>query len=145
MTARKKAATDAEQAPVTVAELLLALASYPQDAQVQMTDPYTALLVAIEGEPEGAESDGVLWEPMAGTSIVAQRPQHYQRPDIVERVIRRTDPLDDYAAAKEFLEWLQEQGYGMPQASTGGGHNEPTTYRDLDPGELAEEFARRQA
>lgn len=145
MTARKKTATPEPQQPVTVAELLLALATYPLDAEVQMTDPYTALLVRIEGEPEGAESDGVLWEPMADTSIVAQRPQHYQRPDIVERVIRRTDPLDDYAAAKEFLEWLQEQRYGMPQVSTGGGHNEPTTYRDLGPAELAEEFARREA
>lgn len=135
MTARKKP----QPKPVTVAELLLALASYPQDAEVYLSDPYIALLAKVEGEPEGAESDGVIWEP------IAQRPQHYQCPDIVERVIRRADPLDDFAAAKEFLEWLQEQHYGMPQASTGGGHNEPTTYRDLDPAELAEEFARRQA
>lgn len=56
---------------------------------------------------------------------------------------RRTDRLDDFAAAKEFLEWLQASRYGMPRVSTGGGHNEPTTYRNMEPAELAEEFARR--
>lgn len=144
MTARKKT-TKPETRPVTVADLILALATWPLDAEVYMSDPYAALLARVEGEPEGAESDGVIWEPMANTSIVAQRPQHYQRPDIVERIVRRTDPLDDFAAAKEFLEWLRAQRYGMPQVATGGGHNEPTSYRDLSPAELAEEFARRES
>lgn len=93
MTARKKAAAPDEQAPVTVAELLLALASWPQDAEVYMTDPYTAIFARVDGDPE--EEHRALWEPMEQTSIAAQRPQHYQRPDIVERVIRRSEPMDD--------------------------------------------------
>lgn len=141
MTARKKAAAPAEQTPVTVAELLLALASYPQDAIVELSDPYAMLTALVEGDP--VDAFHVLWEPAATTSIVEQRPQHYRRPDIVERVIRRSEPMDDFAAAREFLEWLEAQGYEPPRQSTGGGHNEPTSYRDFPALELAQEFAER--
>jgi len=140
MTARKKVAS--EPKPVTVAELLLALASYPQDAEVHISDPYVAIMIRVEGDP--IEEYHSFWEPMETTSIVASRPQHYQRPDIVERVVHRSEPMDDFAAAQEFLEWLQGQHYGMPRESTGGGHNEPTTYRDLTPSELAHEYAQRE-
>lgn len=141
MTARKKAAAPAEQTPVTVAEMLLALASYPQDATVAVTDPYAVIMIHVEGDPE--EEHRTLWDPTVQTSIVEQRPQHYRRPDIVERVIRRSEPMDDFAAAREFLEWIAAKGYQPPRQSTGGGHNEPTSYRDLPALELAREFAER--
>lgn len=141
MTARKKTAAPAEQTPVTIAELILAAASYPQDSTVQLGDTHAALVVHVDGE----EKHRTLWDPMADTSIVAQRPQHYERPEIAERVIQRSDPMDDFSAAQDFLEWLKEQRYQMPQVSTGGGHNEPTSYRDLTPSELAHEYAAREA
>ena len=127
MTARKPK-------PVTVAELLLALATYPLDAPLATVENGGGLLVEI--------TDGEGWVDV-WTGTDHERPQH-RAADVV-KIVRRSDSLDDFAAAKEFLEWLQAQRYGMPQVSTGGGHNEPTTYRDLDPAELAEEFARRQA
>lgn len=152
MTARKKALTpntasmikslqmDAEQTPVTVAELLLALASYPQDAPVDIS-PYASLTTFIVGDPESEWR--AIWEPYPGDGS-GQRPRHYRRPDIIERVIRRSEPMDDFAAAREFLEWIAAEGYEPPRQSTGGGHNEPTTYRDLPALELAQKFAERE-
>lgn len=136
MTARKKTAPEPQQ-PVTVAELLLALATYPLDAPLSTYENGSgggAILVElVEGE---AWVD--VW-----TGTWDERPQH--RPNEIVKVVRRSEPLDDFAAAKEFLEWLRAQHYGMPQVATGGGHNEPTSYRDLSPAELAEEFARRES
>lgn len=132
MTARKK---PTPPPPVTIRDLLLAVASYPQDAVVDL-DHSAVITVALGEQPEGVDEFAVLWEPL-------EAPQHYQRADVVERVIRRSDPLDDFAAAQEFLEWLRERGYQPPRQSTGGGHNEPTSYRDLEPTELAQEFATR--
>lgn len=136
MTARKKT-TPEPQKPVTVAELLLALATYPLDAPLSTYanggGGGAILVELVEGE---AWVD--VW-----TGTWDERP--HRRVEEIVKVVRRADPLDDFAAAKEFLEWLQTQRYGMPQVSTGGGHNESTTYRDLDPAELAEEYARREA
>jgi len=131
MTARKK--PQPEPPAVTIAELLLALATYPLDA------------VVTTGENRGGGGEVYAWiegEPFdVWTGNVWERPNH--RPGEIIKVVQRSDPMDDFAAAKEFLEWLQTQRYGMPHEATGGGHNEPTTYRDLDPATLAEEFARR--
>lgn len=141
MTARKKA--QPEPKPLTVADLLLALASYPQDATLGTRDPYIGVLVFVPA-PEGVDDEHELIDWMDGGETGTAK--HYQRPDIIERVIRRSEPLDDFAAAKEFLEWLAtKRGYNQPQVATGGGHNEPTSYRDLSPAELAEEFARRES
>jgi hypothetical protein len=137
MTARKKTAAPAEQKEVTVADLILALASYPQHATVGTSDGYASLMIDTPEHP--TEVVQVAYDPEGPTV------HHYERPDIVERVIHRSDPLDDFAAAQEFLEWLQTKHYGMPRESTGGGHNEPTTYRDLKPAELAREYATRSA
>lgn len=139
MTARKK--VQPEPAPVTVAELLLALASYPQDAPLWTCENGTGggeVWVDVDPSDTSAESNMCIWEGHA-----YERPAH--RAEEIVKVVRRAEPMDDFAAAKEFLEWLQAQHYGMPKVSTGGGQNEPTTYRDLTPAELAEEFARRQA
>lgn len=133
MTARKP---KPETRPVTVADLILALATWPLDAEL-----YTGEngggggYIATDIEGEFFE----IWEGNDGNP-----PQH--RPEEIVKVVRRSEPLDDFAAAKEFLEWLQAQrGYVQPQVATGGGHNEPTSYRDLSPAELAEEFARRES
>lgn len=133
MTARKSDPAPNPE-PVTVAELLLALATYPLETPVEVSDGYGAgskLFALIEGEHVEVWGD-------------EREARPHRRDKEIVKVVRRADPLDDFAAAKEFLEWLQGQRYGMPQMSTGGGHNEPTTYRDLDPAELAEEFARRE-
>lgn len=132
MTARKKT-TKPETRPVTVADLILALATWPLDAELQTGESGGGGYIATEIEGEFFE----IWE---GDSTP---PQH--RPNEIVKVVRRSEPLDDFAAAKEFLEWLRAQHYGMPQVATGGGHNEPTSYRDLSPAELAEEFARRES
>lgn len=135
MTARKK--TTPEQTPVTVAELLLALATYPLDAPLS-TYENGGGGGAIQVELAEGEAWVDVW-----TGTWAERP--HRRVEEVVKVVRRADPLDDFDAAKDFLEWLQAQRYGMPREATGGGHNEPTTYRDLDAAELAEKYARREA
>jgi hypothetical protein len=137
MTARKKTTTPEPQQPVTVAELLLALATYPLDAPLS-TYENGGGGGAIQVELAEGEAWVDVW-----TGTWDERP--HRRVEEIVKVVRRTDPLDDFAAAKEFLEWLQGQRYGMPRVSTGGGHNEPTTYRDLGPAELALEFAEREA
>lgn len=124
-----------EDAPVTVAELILALATYPLDAPLATYENGGGGGV-IQVEPVDGEVWTVVW-----TGRWDERPLH--RATEAVKVVHRADPLDDFAAAKEFLEWLQAQRYGMPRRSTGGGHNEPITYRDLDPTELAKEFAQR--
>jgi hypothetical protein len=126
MTARKKPTP--ERAPVTVAELLLALASYPQDAIVTIADPFIDLGVMVGDEYH--------------TVYEFNTVTHYERPDIVVQEVERSHPGDEFAIANEFLTWLRRQSIGL--TNVGQGHNEtasPVGRTQLD--RLPQQFAER--
>ncbi len=133
---RKKPATP-EPEKVTVAELLLALASYPLDAEVTTYENGGgggALQVTLVDGEEWAE----LWEGHR-----YERPKHYERPDVIVQEVQRSDAGEEFAIANEFLAYLRSQSISL--VHDGQGHNEtaspilPTTRA-----RLAEEFATRE-
>ena len=114
----------------TVAELLLALASYPQDAEVTMSDPFVDLGVIVDGDYF------TVYHKYEGAA-------HYERPDIIVREVERGHPGDDYATAQEFLEWLRSRGITL--AWMGRGHGELDTPIQPDQrARLAEQYASRE-
>lgn len=118
-----------EPEPVTVAELLLALASYPQDAVVTIADPFIDLGVTV-----GEDYHTVL-DMHEGVT-------HYQRPDVVVQEVERAHPGDEYAIAAEFLSWLRENDIEL--SHPGHGHNETSSsVMKVTRDRLAEQFAER--
>jgi hypothetical protein len=82
--------------PVTVAELLLALASYPQDAEVTIADPFVDLGVMVGDEYYTVYQ-------------LHNRAQHYEPPEVVQAPAPRGHPGDEYATAREVLEWARRE------------------------------------
>lgn len=130
---RKKPATP-DPKPTTVAELLLALASFPQDAHVVTSENGSgggALAVMID-------DDWIdLWE---GHDY--ECPKHYERPDVILEAVERSHPGEEYAIAVELLEWLGR--HDVVLYTPGHGHNETASPLHRKPRELAEEFADRE-
>jgi len=126
---RKKPATP-DPHEITVAELLLALATFPQDATLSTTDPFVEVGVLVAGE----------WHPLIEWHAAAQR---YERPDVVVQEVQRSDAGEEFAIANEFLAYLRTSSISL--VHDGQGHNE--TASPLLPAtraRLAEEFATRE-
>lgn len=132
MTARKK--TRPTPPPITVADLLLALATYPQDGVITTSDGDVGVLIDNgEDHPE--------YEMLIdGQNSEALR---YNRPNIVREVIHRNSPGDDFVVAQEVLDWLHKSDIVLRHP--GHGHNELDGPVHKSAIELAEEFARRSA
>lgn len=115
---------------ITVADALLALASYPQDAELITTDPFVPVGVMV-----GDEVHELLdWQNAA---------QHYERPDVIVQEVSRSDAGEEFAIANEFLGYLRAHAISL--VHDGQGHNE--TASPLLPAtraRLAEEFATRE-
>lgn len=119
--------------PVTVAELLLALASYPQDATVTIADPFMDLGVEIGDDYQTVYQRG-------------ERAHHYEPPAVEETAApvepKRSHPGDDYAAAQDVLDWLRQRGIGL--VNPGQGHNETASpVPEAQRAQLARDFAAR--
>lgn len=113
----------------TVAELLLALASYPQDAEVVMSDPYIELGVLV------ADEYHAVYRPHEGVA-------HYGPPRVIVRVVERNEPGDDYATAVDFLAWLRANDVEL--VHPGHGHGEGSMpMRKATRDNLAQRFAQR--
>lgn len=118
----------------TVGELILALATYPLESEVTISDPFIDLGVLVDEGGEGPEYYTV-YEPYAGVTP-------YERPDIIRQVVERNHPGDDHQTAVEFLEWLHEQGIRL--ANIGHGHNDgDSPVGDMQRIALAVSFAER--
>lgn len=112
--------------PVTVAELLLALASYPQDATVTIGDPFIDVYVMVGDNYRTVYRQG-------------ERAHHYEPPAVEEAEdapAPRRHAGDDYAAAQDFLEWLRSQEIGLIS-------DEGSPARDNSRDSLAARFAAR--
>ena len=131
MTAKKKTRTPAPD--ITVADLLLALATYPQDATLTMADP-TELGMMINNGNDHPEYEMLIdWEH--GEAL------RYRRPDVVREVVHRSNPGDDFATAQEFLEWMHSSDLVLRHP--GHGHGELDGFVMKSATEIAEAFARR--
>lgn len=120
----------AEPAPVTVAELLLALASYPLDGVVTIADPYIDLGVMVDDDYHTVlhMHEGVT---------------RYERPDIVVQEVERSDAGEEFAIANEFLAFLRSRSIRL--TSAGQGHNETDSpLPEVARARLAEDFATRE-
>ena len=117
-----------------VSELILALASYPLDAEIVISDPFVTLDVAVDADGDVPDCYTV-YEPYVGVTP-------YERPDIIRQVVERNHPGDDHQTAVEFLEWLHEQGIRL--ANIGHGHNDgDSPVGDMQRIALAVSFAER--
>lgn len=126
---RKKPATP-EPKRTTVAELILALASYPLDGVVTIVDPFVDLGVIVDDDYH------TVYHEHEGTT-------HYERPDVIVQEVQRGDPGDDFVTAGEFLDWLRSQSIGL--STPAHGHNETDSpLPESARARLAEEFARRE-
>ncbi|QDP45552.1 hypothetical protein SEA_FUZZBUSTER_68 [Microbacterium phage FuzzBuster] len=132
MPAKKK--TPPPAPPITVADLLLALATFPQDAVLTTNDEHIDVGVLIDNGEDHPEYVMLIdWHHSEAL--------RYRRPDIVREIVHRNSPGDDFATAQEFLEWLGKSD--MVLRRPGHGHNEldgPVMKSGI---EIAEEFARR--
>ena len=123
--------------PVTIAELLLALASFPQDATVHPAADESDAEVFIE-----VEIDGVAYTLLQS----GERAHHYEPPVVEETTPttepKRSHPGDDYAAAQDVLDWLRQRGIGL--VNPGQGHNETASpVPEAQRAQLARDFAAR--
>lgn len=126
---RKKPATP-EPEPTNVGDLILALASYPLDAEVVISDPFIDLGVMV------GEDYHTVYQAHEGTT-------RYERPDVVVQEVQRSDAGEEFAIANEFLGYLRAHSISL--VHDGQGHNE--TASPLLPAtraRLAEEFATRE-
>lgn len=81
--------------PVTVGELLLALATYPQDAEVITGENGDGGGTLFADGPTGFQ---VIW---AGNTY--ERPERYAPPE--PEAIERAAPGDEFAIVQDFLRW----------------------------------------
>lgn len=119
------------EVPVTVGELLLVLASFPQDAPLTSWENGGGggTIAAMIGDETIA-----IWE---GGYI--DRPQHYVAPTAV--VIERGHPGDDFALAQDFLAWMDSADLVLRHP--GHGHGEGDLYVSATDLEIAQRFAER--
>lgn len=117
----------------TVGELILALASYPLDAEIAISDPFVTLDIAVDADGDVPDYYTV-YEPYVGVTP-------YERPDIIRQVVERNHPGDDHATAVEFLDWLKKSGITLMRM----GHNDAdAALMEEARSVLAQEFARRE-
>lgn len=115
--------------PTTVADLILALATYPLESEVTISDPYIDLGVLVDGDycTVYHEHDGVT---------------PYERPDVIVHEVRRDHPGDEFEAAQSVLAWLRSRGVTL--SWIGQGHNDSDIPLSREQRErLAEEYAAR--
>lgn len=128
---RKKA--DPPTVPhVTVAELLLALASFPQDASLTTYENGGGggSLAVLVGD-EFVE----LWD-----GHYLDRPHHYVAPAAV--VVERGHPGDDFEVAQEFIAWAKRSDLAL--VHPGRGHGELDSPVRESAVEIAQRFASRR-
>lgn len=133
MPARKKT-TPQPPAEITVADLILALATFPQDGILTSIDGNIDVGVMIHDGDRHPEYEMLIdWEH--GEAL------RYRRPDTVREIVHRAQPGDEFATVQEFIEWMHKSDLAFSRP--GHGHGELDSPVNKSAIEIAEEFARR--